>query len=42
MGGEKWYSQYDALLLKIQRLVGVKESKPGLKAHEKALSPATK
>jgi hypothetical protein len=42
MGGEKWYSQYDALLLKIQRLLGVKESKQGLKAHEKALSPATK
>ena len=42
MGGEKWYGQYDALLRKIQGLLGVKEDKQGLKAAEKASSPAAK
>ena len=42
MGGEKWYGQYDALLRKIQRRLGVKEDKQGLKAAEKELSPAAK
>ena len=42
MGGEKWYGKYDALLRKIQGLLGVKEDKQGLKAAEKALSPAAK
>jgi hypothetical protein len=42
MGGEKWYGQYDALLRKIQGQLGMKEDKQGLKAAEKASSPAAK
>jgi cellulose synthase operon protein C len=34
MGGQKWYDQYDALLRKIQKDLGVKEEKQGLKAAE--------
>jgi hypothetical protein len=32
MGGEKWYNQYDALLRKVQRLLGAREQ--GVKAFE--------
>jgi tetratricopeptide (TPR) repeat protein len=42
MGGEKWYGQYDALLRDIQRRLGVKEDKQGLKAAEKEMSPGAK
>jgi hypothetical protein len=42
MGGKKWYGQFDALLREIQRLLGVKEDKQGLKADEKKLTPAAK
>ena len=42
MGGKKWYDQYDALLRKIQKPLGVKEDKQGLKAAEQNLSPASK
>jgi tetratricopeptide (TPR) repeat protein len=42
MGGEKWYGQYDTLLRDIQRRLGVKEDKQGLKAAEKEMSPGSK
>ena len=40
MGGKQWYDQYDALLQKIQRLLGVKEE--GLKAFEEKSSENAK
>ncbi len=41
MGGKKWYPQYDALLRKIQGLLGLSEDQQGLKAAEERLSQAT-
>jgi hypothetical protein len=41
MGGKKWYDQYDAMLRKIQKALGMKENEQGLKAAEKKL-PAAK
>ena len=38
MGGKKWYPQYDALLRKIQGLLGMSEDQQGLKAAEERLS----
>jgi len=35
MGGKKWYDQYDALLRKIQKQLGVNEEDQGLKAAER-------
>ena len=42
LGGKKWYDQYDALLRKIQQLMGVKADQQGLKAAEGRLSSAEK
>jgi tetratricopeptide (TPR) repeat protein len=42
MGGEKWYGQYDALLKRIQGLLGKKESERGLKAIEQKLATPAK
>jgi tetratricopeptide (TPR) repeat protein len=42
MGGKKWYDRYDALLRTIQKLLGVKDDRQGLKAAEQRLSPASK
>jgi cellulose synthase operon protein C len=40
MGGPEWYDRYDALLKKIQGLLGVKESERGLKAAEQKMPSA--
>jgi len=42
MGGKKWYQQYDALLIKIQRFLGVKANQQGLRAAERKLSSVPK
>ena len=42
LGGKKWYDRYDALLRKIQELLGVKAEEQGLKAAEGRLSSAGK
>lgn len=42
MGGKKWYNQYDALLRKIQGLLGMKKDQRGLRASENRMSATSK